>query len=142
MLQISCRNYDHTYLVVHDNRYHSLSANNLTWDKAIGDNRAVTRGVPEADFAPPDSPETVLDFERIGRSGEQISPARSVFGRMVLSWLKLRRAREGLSNPVANESVVLMIMQTLRHLHPSPRSPHLRRIHRFSLPPSRFGVFG
>ena len=49
--------------------------------------------------------------------------------------------QEGLSNPVANESVVLMVMQTLRHLHPSPRSPHLRRIHRFSPPPSRFGVF-
>ena len=48
--------------------------------------------------------------------------------------------QEGLSNPVANESVVLMIMQTLRHRHPSPRGLRLRRIHRFSLPPSRFGV--
>ena len=39
--------------------------------------------------------------------------------------------QEGLSNPVANENVVLMIMQTLRHRHPSPRGLRLRRIHRF-----------
>ena len=41
------------------------------------------------------------------------------------------QTQEGLSNPVANESVGLMIMQTLRHRHPSPRSLHLRRIHHF-----------
>jgi len=41
---------------------------------------------------------------------------------------------------VANESVGLMIMQTLRHLDPSPRSLHLRRIHHFSLPPAPFDV--
>jgi hypothetical protein len=48
--------------------------------------------------------------------------------------------QKGLSDPVANESVVLMIMQTLRHFHPSPRGLHLRKIRRFSLPPARFGV--
>ena len=41
---------------------------------------------------------------------------------------------------MANESAGLMITQSLRHLHPSPRSLHLRRIHRFSLPPTRFDV--
>ena len=48
--------------------------------------------------------------------------------------------QEGLINPVVNESVVLMIMQTLRHRHPSSRSLRLRRIHRFSLSPIRFDV--
>jgi hypothetical protein len=34
---------------------------------------------------------------------------------------------------MANESVGLMIMQTLRHLHSSPRHLHLRRNYRLSL---------
>ena len=49
--------------------------------------------------------------------------------------------QEGLSNPMANESVALMIMQTLHHHHPSPRSLHLQRIHHFSLPPTRFNGY-
>ena len=50
-------------------------------------------------------------------------------------------SQEGLNNPVANESAEYNVTQTLhhlRHLHPLPRSLHLQRIHRFSLPPTLF----